>query len=276
MRFCLLRAPAETSVISLVMARVLLSAEAVYHRRIEEARDIRRNDLGEHLLGRGFKSDVRQRRAALKLSALQRQEPCGVYAHLHAVFKVRINHIELGDLPAVKKVEELCRDLAGAAQRGALRGVLKVLFHRYTVACKKLPAVVAHHENAAVGMAFDPPQRFLNDILVVSARKAAVRRDDQIGVCAGLIGIVRIAAEHIGASDLAPALENALDLPRQRVKKRARFFKIFLRPPHFGRGDEVHRVRHLLRAFDAFNVSADLLHARHVLSPHLLNFENFL
>ena len=38
-------------------------------------------------------------------------------------------------------------------------------------------------------MAFDPPQRFLNDILVVSARKAAVRRDDQIGVCAGLIGI---------------------------------------------------------------------------------------
>ena len=86
----------------------------------------------------------------------------------------------------------------------------------------------------------------------------------------------RIAAEHIGASDLAPALENALDLPRQRVKKRARFFKIFLRPPHFGRGDEVHRVRHLLRAFDAFNVSADLLHARHVLSPHLLNFENFL
>ena len=115
----------------------------------------------------------------------------------------------------------------------------------------------------------------MNDILIVSARKAAVRRDDKIGV--GPRRVVALAGRaEVGAVDLARVPEDAADLVCEGIEKGAGFVKVLLRPPHFGRGDEVHRVRHLLRAFDAFNVSADLLHARHVLSPHLLNFENFL
>lgn len=127
-----------------------------------------------------------------------------------------------------------------------------------------MPPVAAHHKKAAVGVLFKALHRLLNNILVVGAREAAVRRHHKIGVCSQLGQIVRVAPVEVRALDLARVLEDLLDLRRDRVEKRARLGKVFFRPPHLGRGDEVHRVRHLLRALDARDVLADLLHARHV------------
>lgn len=121
--------------------------------------------------------------------------------------------------------------------------------------------VAAHDKKAAVGMLFKTPERLLNDILIIGARKTAVRRDDKVGVCARLAEIVSVAIVEIRALDRARVLEDVLDLAGERVEKRARFGKVLLRPPHLGRGDEVHRVRHLLRALDALDMLADLLHA---------------
>ena len=105
------------------------------------------------------------------------------------------------------------------------------------------------------------PQRLLNDVLIVGTRKTAVRRDDQIGIGARLVHIVGVAVIKVRTRDRTRAAEDLLDLTRDRVEKRARFGKVFLRPPHLGRGDEIHRVRHLLRAADALDMLADLLHA---------------
>ena len=256
-------------------ARVLLGAKAVDHRRVQKARDVRRHDPGEHLLCRGLKADGLFCRLLFgKVLILQRQQAHGAHVHVHAVAKVGVDDKELGDLAPVEEIQKLRRDLSRAAERGALRIVAEAVFHRHAVAGEEVPPVAAHHKKAAVGVLFKALHRLLNNILVVGARKAAVRRHHKIGVCSRLGQIVRVAPVEVRALDLARVLEDLLDLRQDRVEKRARLGKVFFRPPHLGRSDEVHRVRHLLRALDARDVLADLLHARHVPVTSLFIWKN--
>ena len=137
---------------------------------------------------------------------------------------------------------------------------MEAFLHAHAVGLEKVAAVAAHNEKAAVGVPLKPPERLLNDILVVSARKAAVRRDNKIGVGPRRVVAFAVRAE-IGAVDLARVPEDAADLVCKGIEKGTGLVKVLLRPPHFGRGDEVHRIRHLLRAPDALDMLADLLHA---------------
>lgn len=95
---------------------------------------------------------------------------------------------------------------------------MEAFLHAHAVGLEKVLAVAAHNEKAAVRVPFKPPERLLNDILVVSARKAAVRRDNKIGVGPRRVVVFAVRAE-VRAVDLARVPEDAADLVCEGIEK---------------------------------------------------------
>ena len=186
---------------------------------------------------------------------------------LQPVFHIRVNDVYGVDGTGVVPLQQQLADLAGALQRGVLRGVEKALFDGDAPLGEPAAAVLAHHIQLRALVGGEKFLRLPDGVLVVGAGKSLIRRDQQASGHAGQRLAVLII--EIPARRSVVGVEHAADLLLQRVEVGAGIAQIRLGLAQLGLGDQVHGVGDFLGLPDASDAAADLTCAGHGLTARL-------
>ncbi len=220
---------------------VLLAAKAVDQGAVDKAGDIASHNAVQHGSHAGIElKPLRHgplpRRGPGKVGPVEGQKPGGAGLGAHGAFHVRVNEVDLPELPPVIAVQQQGADLPGPGHGGVLCGVEKAVLNGDFPLVEKPPPIFPHHKELRVRV---PRQKALglpDGVLVIGPRQPLVRGDEEAAIGslqrrAVAQGIEKAAVHVVGR------VKNPPDLPPEGLEIGPGLVQLLPGPAELGGGD---------------------------------------